>query len=213
MPSKPNDGKLYAQIIEGLGHQAPYTRRGTDLEILGLRLLHRHPPRMMIVDEVHHLLAGTVREQRQSLNQLKFLSNELRMPVVALGTSEALYAMQADPQIASRFEPVALPRWRESAGLREFVVNFGRLLPLWRPSPFGDKDVIQKLMAYSGPDRQNHDPVGPRQPSWRSAREPNPSTWRCSIKQPPPGSSESPRRKKPMTRRCRAEASGGLVTR
>ncbi|MBT9594950.1 MAG: TniB family NTP-binding protein [Vitreoscilla sp.] len=38
----------------------------------------------------HHLLAGTVREQRQSLNQLKFLSNEFRMPVVALGTSEAL---------------------------------------------------------------------------------------------------------------------------
>ncbi len=38
----------------------------------------------------------------------------------------------------------------ESAGLREFVVNFGRLLPLWWPSPFGDKDVIQKLMAYSG---------------------------------------------------------------
>jgi hypothetical protein len=77
----------------------------------------------MIVDQVHHLLAGTVREQRQSLNQLKFLSNELRMPVIAHGTSEALYAMQADPQIASRFEPMALPRWRESVGLREFVVK------------------------------------------------------------------------------------------
>ena len=38
------------------------------------------------------------------------LGNDLRMPVVALGTSEALYAMQADPQIASRFEPFALPR-------------------------------------------------------------------------------------------------------
>lgn len=150
MPSKPNDDKLYAQIIQGLGHQAPYSRRGTDLEILGLRLLHRHPPRLMIVDEVHHLLAGTVREQRQSLNQLKFLSNELRMPVIALGTSEALYAMQADPQIASRFEPMALPRWRESAGLREFVVSFGRLLPLHRPSPFGEKEMIQKLMAFSG---------------------------------------------------------------
>ena len=39
---------------------------------------------------------------------------------------------------------------RESAGLREFVVSFGRLLPLHLPSPFGDKDMIQKLMAYSG---------------------------------------------------------------
>lgn len=56
----------------------PYTRRGTDLEILAL-LLHRKPPKLMIVDEVHHLLAGSVREQRQSLNQLKFLSNELRV--------------------------------------------------------------------------------------------------------------------------------------
>ena len=72
------------------------------------------------------------------------------MPVIALGTSEALYAMQADPQIASRFEPFALPRWLESAGLREFVVSFGRLLPLHLPSPFGDKEMIQKLMACRG---------------------------------------------------------------
>ena len=83
-------------------------------------------------------------------DQLKFLSNELRLPVIALGTSEALYAMQADPQIASRFEPFALPRWRESAALREFVVSFGRLLPLHLPSPFGDKDMIQKLLAHIG---------------------------------------------------------------
>ena len=38
----------------------------------------------------------------------------------------------------------------QSAELREFVVSFGRLLPLYLPSPFGDKEVIQKLMAYSG---------------------------------------------------------------
>jgi hypothetical protein len=54
----------------------------------------------------------------RSLNQLKFLSNELRMPVIALGMSEALYAMQTDPQIASRLESMAPPRWRESAGRR-----------------------------------------------------------------------------------------------
>lgn len=95
------------------------------------------------------MLAGSVREQRQSLNQLKFLSNELRMSVIALGTSEALYAMQTDPQIASRFEPFALPRWRESAELRAFVASFGRLLPLEKPSPFADKHMIQKLRAYS----------------------------------------------------------------
>lgn len=79
MPAAPSDSKLYAQIIEGLGVPPPINRRNTDMELLGLRLLHRQPPKLMIIDEVHHLLAGTVREQRQLLNQLKFISNEMRM--------------------------------------------------------------------------------------------------------------------------------------
>jgi len=29
-------------------------------------------------------------------------------------------------------------------------VGFGRLLPLHKPSPFGDKAMIQKLMVHSG---------------------------------------------------------------
>ena len=98
MPPKPSDRRLYAQIIEGLDGQTPFARRRFDLEILRLRLLHRKPPRVMIIDEIHHLLASTVREQRQLLNQLKFLSNELRMSIVAVGTTEALFVMQADPQ-------------------------------------------------------------------------------------------------------------------
>ena len=129
--------------------QAPINRRGTDMELLGLRLLHRQPPKVMIIDEVHHLLAGSGREQRQLLNQLKFISNELRMSIVALGTSDALIAMQTDPQIASRFEPFALPKWRESSEFRAFVASFGRLLPLEKPSAFGDKAIVHKLISAS----------------------------------------------------------------
>ena len=46
-------------------------------------------------------------------------------------------------------EPFALPKWRKSPEFREFVVSFGRLLPLEKPSPLADKAVIQKLMAFS----------------------------------------------------------------
>lgn len=37
MPANASDNKLYAQIIESLGPQAPINRRGTDMELLGLR--------------------------------------------------------------------------------------------------------------------------------------------------------------------------------
>ena len=162
MLSKPNDGRLYAQIIDGLGHKEPYTRRGTDLEILALRLLHRNPPRLMIVDEVHHLLAGSVREQRQSLNQLKFLSNELRMPVVALGTSEALYAMQAEPPDCVSIRAVrAAEAARESRAARirrelRAAASAAQAFAVRRQGDDSEAHGPQTRV-----DRQDHQPAGP----------------------------------------------------
>jgi Bacterial TniB protein len=46
-------------------------------------------PRMLVVDEVHHLLGGTYREQRASLNLLKFLANDLQISMVQVGTRDA----------------------------------------------------------------------------------------------------------------------------
>jgi len=42
-------------------------------------LLRRIAPRILMVDEVHHLLAGSYREQRASLNLLKYLANDLQL--------------------------------------------------------------------------------------------------------------------------------------
>ena len=49
---------------------------------------------MLIADEVHHLLSGSHREQRASMNLLKYLANDQQMSVVLVGTSDARVAMQ-----------------------------------------------------------------------------------------------------------------------
>lgn len=102
-------------------------------------------------------------------SKLKFISNELSMPIVAWGTSEALYAMQTDAQISSRFDPFALPKLRESAEFREFLVSFGRLLSFEIPSPLGKKVTIQKLMALSSGLTGKVTPYSRILPSWRYA--------------------------------------------
>jgi len=84
--------------------------------------------KLLCIDEVHHLLAGSQREQRRALNLLKFVANELKIAVVAVGTHDAFHAMQIDSQVASRFEPLLLPRWTEIDGFRGFVTGYGRLL-------------------------------------------------------------------------------------
>jgi hypothetical protein len=64
---------------------------------------------MLIVDEVHSILAGTFREQRIFLNAIRFLANELRIPLVCAGTHEAKQALMTDQQLADRFEAFELP--------------------------------------------------------------------------------------------------------
>jgi ATP-dependent Clp protease ATP-binding subunit ClpA len=80
-----------------------------------LDLLKKIGTKLLFIDEVHHLLAGSQREQRRALNLLKFVANELKVVVVVVGTQDAFHALQTDAQVASRFEPLLLIRALNSA--------------------------------------------------------------------------------------------------
>jgi hypothetical protein len=68
---------------------------------------------------------------------------ELKIVIVAVGTSDAFHALQTDVQVASRFEPLLIPRWTETDALRAFIVAYGKLLPLRKSSPFGEPEMIR----------------------------------------------------------------------
>jgi hypothetical protein len=44
--------------------------------------------RMLIIDEIHTMLAGSFWEQRRFLNSLQLLANDLRLPLVCVGTQK-----------------------------------------------------------------------------------------------------------------------------
>ena len=147
MPAAPTERRFYGQLLLALN--APY-RPGDRLaavEFTALTLLRQVAPKVIVVDEVHNLLAGSAREQRASLNLLKFLSNQVPCSIVALGTRDALAAVQTDPQIASRFPGLELPRWQENEDLRGFLAGFERQLPLRQPSKLSDnRALVSRIM-------------------------------------------------------------------
>jgi hypothetical protein len=149
MPASPNERRFYAKLLESLHAPFSPSDRLVSLETVAMRVLRQLEPKMFIIDEAHDLLAGSYREQRCALNLFKGLANELKIPVVAVGTEDALHAMQSDPQVASRFDPIHLARWKESDAFRNFVGNFGKLLPLRKPSPFADREMTRLLLARS----------------------------------------------------------------
>ena len=151
MPAVPQERRLYGQILLTLN--APYrpSDRLASVELTALNLLGQISPKVIIVDEIHNLLAGTAREQRAALNLLKFLSNRLHCAIVVLGTQDAVLAMQTDAQITSRFPGIELARWRANETLRGFLAGFERQLPLRKPSRLAEsRAIIEAIMSFSG---------------------------------------------------------------
>jgi Cdc6-like AAA superfamily ATPase len=146
MPPIPLQSRFYGQVLRALG--APYSPsdRLFAIETVALGLLREIQPKMIVVDEVHHLLAGSAREQRGALNLLKFLANELQCSMVALGTSDAQTAMQTDAQVHSRFRPLELPRWCEGEALWRFLKAFEQLLPLREPSYLAERGMAREIL-------------------------------------------------------------------
>jgi hypothetical protein len=150
MPPTPDQHRFYSGLLFELG--APHNAAAglASLERLAREILKRVSPRMLVVDEVHHLLAGSYREQRASLNLLKFLANDLQISMVLVGTRDAVLALQTDTQMIRRYTPFEIPRWRESDGLRRLLAAFEHVLPLRKPSDLARREIVQFVLSASG---------------------------------------------------------------
>ncbi|MFA6052612.1 MAG: TniB family NTP-binding protein [Methylobacter sp.] len=148
-PPIPDEGRFYNAILELLF--APYkpNDRVDKKQFQVIKLLKYVGLRMLVIDEIHHIMAGNLNKQRTFLNVLKYLGNELQVPIVTVGTRDAFRALQTDSQLANRFEPVLLPRWEFDTDFLRLLASFERMLPLREPSLLHDTTLSAKLFSMS----------------------------------------------------------------
>lgn len=148
-PPDPDEKRFYNVILENLF--APY-KSSEKIEMRQQRVIHilrKVKLRMLIIDEIHHLLAGTMAKQRTFLNVIKYLSNELKISLVCSGTREAFNAIQTDPQLANRFEPKVLPKWHNDKEYLRLLASFERILPLKEPSYLTENSLAISILSKS----------------------------------------------------------------
>ncbi|CAI3805459.1 TniB family NTP-binding protein [Rheinheimera sp. MM224] len=150
MPSEPNESRFWTELLLALriAHRDsdPVQRKKNQAH----SILTYVRCKMLVIDEIHNVLYGHARQQRQFLGVLKNLSNDLKLPIVSVGTRDAIRALHTDPQLSSRFEPFGLPRWQLNAEFLRLLASFERLLPLANPSNLIDRDIAIKLHGMSG---------------------------------------------------------------
>jgi hypothetical protein len=81
------------------------------------------------------------------LNSIRFLANDLRLPLVCAGTHEAKQALMTDQQLADRFEAAELPAWENDSNFQQLLLSFESILPLRLPSEFRDPKVHQRILS------------------------------------------------------------------
>ena len=148
-PPIPDENRFYSMILERLF--APYrpSDRIEKKQQQAIRILKQVDLGVIVIDEIQHVLAGHLSKQRQFLNVIKFLGNELKVPIIAAGVKDAYRAIQTDKQLASRFEPVILPKWEIGEEYLRLLMSFERMLPLKKPSNLIERNIALKILGMS----------------------------------------------------------------
>ena len=100
---------------------------------------------MLIIDEIHHLIAGSMNKQRDFRNALKSLGNETKIVIVAAGIEDAYNAFNTDPQMASRFTPEVLPMWKADVHFGTLLATLEKRTPLKRASNLKLPEKMQAI--------------------------------------------------------------------
>lgn len=149
MPPGPDEGRLFGSILDALGMAYAPRERIAAQQDLAVRMLRATGVHLLVIDELHNLLSGSGVQQRRLLNLLRWLGNELQIPLVGVGTAEALRAIRSDDQLANRFEPFALPPWTDDDAFRRLLSTLEAVLPLRRPSGLAEPAMAAKILATS----------------------------------------------------------------
>lgn len=148
-PDKPDISHLYGLILDMLN--VPYkTHEKEEVKLAQvIKVLKSIDLGIIVIDEIHNLIAGSLVKQRAYLNGLRYLGNQIKRSIVGVGTVEALRAIQVDDQLSNRFAPEVLPTWQLDMEFLKLLASLEKIIPLQAPSNLIDKTIAMKLHAMS----------------------------------------------------------------
>jgi hypothetical protein len=146
-PSEPSVARFYAMLLASIGAPIHPRARIAELEQLTLKLLRSVQAKILVIDELHNILAGATDVRKEFLNLLRFLGNELRIPIVGVGIREAYLAIRSDDQLENRFEPLLLPVWEEGDEFLSLLASFSATLPLKRGSDIANEATARYILS------------------------------------------------------------------
>jgi len=145
-PPTPNEGAFYSEILHMLYERIPSSSVDAKKHRV-IEVLSNIQTKILIIDELHNMLAGSSTKQQNFLNMIKHLSNKLQISIVGCGTPDLIRAISIDPQIQNRFIPEVLPNWSYNTQFKKLLASYESVIPLPEASNLANDKMSLKLHA------------------------------------------------------------------
>lgn len=152
MPPLPDSRRFYLAILEKFKMATNFTYEKANIGYLEnhiITLFREYKVKMLIIDEIHNALAGHSNKQLEFLNLLRLIGNELKIPLICVGTKDAYLAIRSDAQLENRFEPFILPRWKTGREYESLLASLTAILPLKKPSNMNYPKISELILQKS----------------------------------------------------------------
>lgn len=147
MPPNPDERGFFNSVLRGLMQPTYLTGKVDYIRDCVISVLEEFHVKLLMIDEVQHIDRIPFRKQRSILDTMKYISNEISLPIVAFGTDEAINVFSSDPQLKNRFKKVHLPSWEPNADFQRLLISVEQLLPLKEPSGLSQEEMTYYIYS------------------------------------------------------------------
>jgi hypothetical protein len=147
MPPGPDVRCFYNSILKGMMLPIVFSGKIDFIRDIVIDSLREYNVRCLMIDEVQHLDRIPDKKQRTILDTMKYISNEILLPMVTFGTLEARNVFARDSQLDNRFKKVYLTRWECNEDFQRLLCTYEAILPLKEPSNLSEPSMAQFIYS------------------------------------------------------------------
>ncbi len=147
-PPEPNEERLLGALLRRLNMLGPPREPVEHKLSRVMAAFQALEVKMLEVDEFGFFQAGSGPRQRKALNGLKYLGNELRIPIVLSSVEEGLNIISSHSEIANRYSDLQLPKWKPGdEETKQLLASFEKKLGLRESSGLAEESLARLIIA------------------------------------------------------------------
>lgn len=100
---------------------------------------------VLLLDEIHNALSGTLRQQELFLHALKRFSNLTKVHIAAAGIEKATLLLAIDEQMTSRFKRLPMPTWTPGKEMGVLLATLENRTPLRKASDLKSPEMMSAI--------------------------------------------------------------------